>query len=494
MLSQPQMQMAEDKRDEGLKNAAAFFAGLAIYQLAHFAISAGNFSVVRFQIPRSLVGLYINRFIISYRIATFIGNTTMTIYDISRGPYMTGISIALRWSDAVTYIISLTSFCSGGAQGNLTLHYWVIVAVELINGWSFVATVKIGSKQMPYLLASFPLSGIFASSYHLTFIFFWELFGLSNTFYWLVFYQKVLAIIIATVSAVLWTMAYKGETAEQTGQDAEALNLSGAWSPILMIALGYSLQNMFYPSIAPYKIIGLERGYRIDVTTLITGAIPPLTILVLKHFELSPDRQWKSPHDIWHWVWPLFGLQLTCAFIFILTLHYPDWSLPRTMRTNVFVLALFTISYDLSAQILRVVGSNGASRQTNGSQDNSKVDTFATCFYSFTQIIFAFLGDGYLRVYSKYEKNRENWPTKHCNKKRAFWFWTWSTTKVACKAMKSAFTRDVRAEIQTNKEYLFIVYEDAPPECENHLFDLPFIHKTESSKDYYSLKRAYIFH
>ncbi|AFZ79210.1 hypothetical protein BEWA_020570 [Theileria equi strain WA] len=493
--------MSEKANEENsLKNAAAFFSGLAIYQLSHFAISAGNFAASRFRIPSSLVGLYINRFIISYRISTFAGNTLMTIYDIGVGKHMDKVSTVLRWSDAAGYLLALFIFWMGGDQGYITFYYWFTVSIGLLNGLSFVSNIKIGSKQMSYFLVAFPTSGIFVSLFHIIFLEIFNRFRLSNTYYWLIVWQKILAIVIAVVSAILWSAAYNGTDTTSTGggggggDNNDKLKLSGAWSPILMIALGYSLQNAFYPSIAPFKLIGAERGYKIGIAVLIISAMPPLAIVALKNWKITPSTKWTGGNQYWHCAWVFFFVEVTCALLFLIGLHYPYYSVSQELRNNIWVLAVFTISYDLSAQVLRVVGSNGASRQADANKDNSKVDTFATCLYSFTQVVFAFMGDGYLRIYSQYESDLNSWPTAHYGRLRSFWFWYWSTTKVACKAMKSAFSTDVRAEIQTNKEFLFIVYDDAPPECEDHLFDLPFIHRKEESPDNYSFKGAYIFH
>ncbi|AFZ79753.1 hypothetical protein BEWA_026020 [Theileria equi strain WA] len=501
MSSQPLVEMSEEKKGDennGLKNAAAYFSGFAIYLFSHFSISAGNFAASRFRIPSSLVGLYINRFIISYRISTFAGNTLMTIYDIGVGKHMDKVSTVLRWSDAMTYVLALFIFWMGGEQGYITFYYWFTVTVGLLNGLSFVSNIKVGSKQMSYFLVSFPTSGIFVSLFHIIFLEIFNRFRLSNTYYWLIVWQKILSIVIAVVSAILWSAAYNGTATTPGGGGGvgdggeDKLKLSGALSPILMIALGYSLQNAFYPAVAPYKLIGAERGYKIGMAVLIISAIPPLTIVALKKCSISPSTKWTGGDQYWHCAWVFFVVEITCALLFLIGLHYPYCSISHQLRNNIWVLAVFTISYDLSAQVLRVVGSNGASWQAEQRKNNSKVDTFATCLYSFTQVVFAFMGDGYLRVYSQYESDLNSWPTEHYGRLRSFWFWYWNTTKVACKAMKSAFTRNVRAEIQTNKEFLFIVYEDAPPEGDP-FFDLPFI-KKKSSKDNCRLERTYIFH
>ncbi|EKX73639.1 conserved hypothetical protein [Theileria equi strain WA] len=507
------------KGNVGLKRAAAFLAGLSLYQMPHAAISAGNFTVGRFQIPQKYVGLYINRMIISYRIFSLVGITITTAYEQFNGPHIPLLNIGLFVLVALSHITLFLTYCSGGAQGHITLYYWIVVVVALIIGMCFVFSVKLASNEIIYLLAALPISGILASSYHISFIVISEYFNLSNIYYWLVFWQLICAISLISVTTVIWAFAYGSENKpegpageegsssssgssgssggsqpQQQVQEAEGFSIAlyNALSPLLLVAFGYGIQNMFYPSVAPYKIIGIDRGYKIDVAVLFTSAVPPLLFLYLISKGRGPDRPWTTGDaPWWHGAWAFFGIEVMCGILFFSTLHYPNSALPRSIRNSIWGLGFFTVLYDFSAQMTRCIGSNGVDKQKGKSA--AKMNTLNSFLYSFTQVIFAFLGDGYIRTYRQAEESSDLWPTAHYTNKRAFWFWTWSTTKVACKTLKGAFSTDVRAEILVKKEHLFIVYEDGPPEGDP-FFDLPFIRKKEESLDNHSFKGAYIFH
>ncbi|EKX72283.1 conserved hypothetical protein [Theileria equi strain WA] len=495
--------MGEEKGGNvGLKKAVAFLSGLALYQMIHVAISAGNFTVGRFQIPQKYVSLYINRMIISNRVFSLIGITVTTLYEQFNGPAIPLLNIGLFVLVALSHLLLLLTYCSGGAQGHITLYYWIVVVVALIIGMCFVFSVKLASNEIIYLLAALPISGILASSYHISFIVISEYFNLSNIYYWLVFWQLICAISLISVTTVVWIFAYgnggtpggssgSGSSSGSEGHKGFLTALGHALSPLLLVAFGYGMQNMFYPSVAPYKIIGIDRGYKIDVAVLFTSAVPPLLFLYLISKGKGPNKKWNTGDAAWHYAWAFFGIEILCGMLFFSTLHYPNSAMPRAIKDSIWGLGFFTVLYDFSAQMTRCIGSNGVDKQ--GGKDAPKMNTLNLFFCSTTQVIFAFLGDGYIRTYRQAEETSDLWPTAHYGKLRAFWFWTWNTTKVACKMLKGAFSTDVRAEILVKKEHLFIVYDDAPPE-DDPFFDLPFIKKKEESLDKHSLKGAHIFH
>ncbi|EKX73386.1 conserved hypothetical protein [Theileria equi strain WA] len=490
---------AAQAKSTDTQKAAAFLAGLSLYQMIHVAISAGNFTVGRFQIPQKYVSLYINRMIISNRVFSLIGIILTTAYEQFDGPGIPKLNIGLFGLLLLSHITLFLTYCSGGAQGHITLYYWIVVVVAFIIGLCFVFTVKLASNAIIYLLAALPISGILASSYHISFILISQYFNVSNVYYWLVFWQHICAISLISVTTVIWAFAYGSgsqpqQQQQQTNGGGEFLkSLHNAISPLLLVAFGYGIQNMFYPSVAPYKIIGIDKGYKIDVAVLFTSAVPPLIFLGLISKGKGPNKPWKNDNNqaqLWHGAWAFFGIQVICGILFFSTLHYPNSTLPRSIRNSIWGLGFFTVLYDFSAQMTRCIGSNGVDKQKGKSA--AKMNTLNSFLYSFTQVIFAFLGDGYIRTYRKAEESSDLWPTAHYTNKRAFWFWTWSTTKVALGTLKGAFSTDVRAEILVKKEHLFIVYEDGPPEDDDPFFDLPFIHNTESSKDNHSFKGVYI--
>ncbi|EKX72194.1 conserved hypothetical protein [Theileria equi strain WA] len=500
--------MGEEQGDTGngsLKKAVAFLSGLALYQLPHAAISAGNFTVGRFQIPQQYVGLYINRMIIPYRIFSLLGVAVLTVYDQFYESGISQITVGLFWGVIGCYIALLLTYCSGGIQGHLTLYYWMVILASAIVGAAFVGIVKALGDDVTYLLVALPVSGILASSYHISFIVISQYLNFSNIYYWLVFWQWICAIsLIAAVSVLVWTFMGITPNGNSTNTTSTTCTESGsgggeflkslhnALSPLLLVAFGYGIQNMFYPSVAPYKIIGIDRGYKIDVAVLITSAVPPLLFLYLISQGKGPNKKWTSGNARWwHGAWAFFGIEVMCGMLFFSTLHYPNSAMPRAIKDSIWGLGFFTVLYDFSVQMTRCIGSNGVDKQ--GGKDAPKMNTLNTFIYSFSQVLFAFLGDGYIRTYRQAEETSDLWPTAHYGKLRAFWFWTWSTAKVSFSNVGTAFTRDVRGAIQTKKEHLFIVYDDAPPE-DDPFFDLPFIKKKEESPDKHSLKGAHIFH
>ncbi|EKX73925.1 conserved hypothetical protein [Theileria equi strain WA] len=465
--------MAEQEKEKTQSNdwtkLTAFLAGLALYQLAHMAISAGNFSVERFGISRTYVSLYLTRMIIPYRICSLLGVAVLTIYDQCGGHGINKIAVWLFWSVVGCYTTLLLTYYSGGEHGHLTLYYWMVILTSAIVGAAFVGIVKAVGDDITFLLAALPISGILVSSYHIAFLVLSRYIGVSNTYFWLVIVQMCCAIFLMTVTSVLVTIYYRGDNGAGGGAGSNSSASGGGsdggaptgtvLSPILMGVIGLGIQNMFYPSIAPYKLIGMKLGYTIDVAVLFTSAVPPLVFLYLISTGRGPNHPWTKGYAAWHGAWGFFGIQSVCSIIFLIGLHYPDNSLSRRIRTDVYLLGILTIIYDVCVQILKAVNMSSVDKQ-GSKESNSKMDTLNTFLYSSSQVIFAFLGDGYLKTYSQFEHDRDKWPTNHYGVLRAFWYWTWNTNKVAIKSVGTAFTRDVRAQIVVKNEALFILYTD----------------------------------
>ncbi|EKX72514.1 conserved hypothetical protein [Theileria equi strain WA] len=504
--------MSPSPGSNGLKKFTAFLSGLALYQLPHIAFSASRYTLVRFQVPSAYVGLFINRMIIAFRIFTLITIGLATLCDQFNMPNI----IPIGKASVIFLVAALSSvlvvYCIGGDQGYLTLYYWTICISSLVLGACFVFVVKIVSSEIVYLMAALPITGIIVSSYHLAFLMITNYITVSDIPFWIVFWQIIIGITIVSLTVVMLYASYGDKPAGRdygklwetvstlinigldiagTALDmaskvlAKVTGASGgapatkqegfmeavgkAWSPLLLVALGYGIHNAFYPGIAPYKLTTMTKGYNIELTVLFTSAIPPLIIIVLKERGMGPNKPWNTSG--WHWSWLFFLCQILCAVIFLWCLHFPWWAISKAVKGSMALLGFLTVTYDFCAQSARNIGTSGASMQ--GENSNSSMDTLNTFFYSVTQVIFAFLGDGYLRVYSKYEKDRNNWPTKHYGNFRAFRYWIWTATKVSFSNIGTAFTTDVRGAIQTKKEFLFIVYSDdtdnssEPPKTKN---------------------------
>ncbi|EKX73640.1 conserved hypothetical protein [Theileria equi strain WA] len=487
---------------DGLKKFTAFLSGLALYQLPHIAFSASRYTLVRFQVPSVYVGLFINRMIIAFRIFTLITVGLATVYDQCKWP---GI-IPVGKASVIFLAASLTSilfvYCVGGEQGYLTLYYWTICISSLVLGACFVFVVKIVSSEIVYLMAALPITGIIVSSYHLAFLMITNYITVSDIPFWIVFWQIIIGITIVSLTVVMLYASYgdkptvrgyenlweavtgliklgldiTGKTLELAGKvfcgsntscscgtggcDGQNDNfmtaLGKAWSPLLLVALGYGIHNAFYPSVAPYKLTRMTEGYNIELTVLFTSAIPPLIIIVLKERGMGPNKPWNTSG--WHWSWLFFLCQILCAVIFLWCLHFPWWAISKAVKGSTVLLGFLTVTYDFCAQCTRNIGTSGASVQ--GCKENSSMGTLNLFFCSVTQVIFAFLGDGYLRAYSSGEMDRDNWPTKHYGNFRALRYWIWTATKISFGNIGTAFTSDVRGAIQTKKDFLYILYTD----------------------------------
>ncbi|AFZ79524.1 hypothetical protein BEWA_023730 [Theileria equi strain WA] len=492
MTKDTEMDKKKEQDQSLLKKTVAFMAGLSLYQLPYLALAAAKYTLARFQISASYLSLYINRMIVVFRILSLIGVTIMTVYSQCQGGGKKKITAGFFIAFSLCFVLLLLIYCTGGEQGHLTLYYWGILMASFLLGMCFTTIIDIITANIPLFLLSLPLTGVFVSTFHLAFIFFWELFGLSNINYWLVVCQLIIAICITSINALLYTIAYwyeedskpasnnsggGGSTGEAQGQttqnnDGFMTALSKAWSPILLNALGYGIHNAFYPSIAPYKLTDVGTGYNIDLVVLFTSALAPITILILKSKNIGPNKPWKGNDATWHGAWLFFLVEMTCAAIFICGLHYPESATSRAIRGSGRSIGFLTVLYDFCAQSVRSITTNGADMQGAGGS-NSAMNTLNSFLHSFTQVIFAFLGDGYVKTYSKYEHDRDKWPTKHYGNSRAFRYWIWTATKVSFGNIGTAFTTDVRGAIQTKKEFLFIVYSDdtdnssKPPKTKN---------------------------
>ncbi|AFZ79784.1 hypothetical protein BEWA_026330 [Theileria equi strain WA] len=476
------MGQEDNKNQSGLRKVIAFMAGLSLYQLPYLALAAAKYTLVRFQIPKSHLSLYINRMIVVFRILSLMGVTIMTIYSQCQGGGKKKITAGLFIAFSSCFVFLFLIYCVGGEQGHLTLYYWGMLMASFLLGAAFTTIIDIITANIPLFLLSLPLTGVFVSAFHLTLIFLWELFGLSNINYWLVVCQLIIAICITSINALLYTIVYWSEDDNNGGvggdnegrnNDEFCLALSKAWSPILLNALGYGIHNAFYPAIAPYKLTDVGTGYNIDLVVLFTSALAPITILILKSKNIGPNVQWIGVNAIWHGAWLFFLIEMTCAAIFICGLHYPESAMSRAIRGSAGSIGFLTVLYDFCAQSVRSISTNGADMQGGQGKSNSAMNTLNSFLHSFTQVIFAFLGDGYVKTYSKYEHSRERWPTSHYTNARAFRYWIWTATKVSFGNIGTAFTTDVRGAIQTKKEFLFIVYSDdidnssKPPKTKN---------------------------
>ncbi|EKX73041.1 conserved hypothetical protein [Theileria equi strain WA] len=469
----------EKKKKEGLQIAATFISGIAFFQIFHVAFSSSKFTLLRFRIPPSHMSVYVNRMVISYRISTFCGVLLSTICDLASSKRSDLIHRCLFSMFFGCHILLLCTYHTGGEQGHLTLFYWIIAISAFFVGSSYIMAVRIVAGNIRYLLVGLPMSRILMFFYQLSFLFIWEVFGLSNAHFWLVQWQIIFATFLCVLTACLWIPAYEigGDCASQPGgvsnggESPETGPKDAGWkdfgetlikatSPFLMSILGYGTQNVFYPGISPYKLVGIDKGSKIVMANMFISSIASFTILGLASSNKGPNRPWNGGNQawLWHGAWGFFGIQMFCGILFLHAMHYPMSSISRMIRDSAWTLGFLTVLYNSCVELTYGIGTNGSAKQ--GGNAISKVNTMRLFILVAMQISSASLGDGYVKIYSQYSKDPSNWPTKHFTTKKAFWFWTWNATKVAFGRLKCAFSTDLRSEVIGKKGHLFIVYED----------------------------------
>ncbi|EKX72995.1 conserved hypothetical protein [Theileria equi strain WA] len=474
--------MSMSNGNEGVEKAAAFLAGFTSSQLFILMVSSGSYAVDRFMLPRSCIGLYINRTIIAFRLSTFLGSLLLNIPVLSIEEFKKRLNIVSTissWLYCLSFLALLLIYYNGGKKGHIMYYYCAIIFTSIVYGMNNVCLPAVIGKDMPFYIGSMQLAAIMVSAYQFLFTKIAKALMITNVHYKLIVGQLSLAVFVSGISAILWSVAYAQEWLH-TGAGKGFSGIDKALSPIMLTTLGFGMQNLFYPAIAPYKFIGMGPGSKITIAVLFTSTIPGLTIFVMSQCnkESGPGNPWDKSG--WHDMWMFYAFELLLGVLFILSLHYPRVSDIFRMN-NFWVLALLTIAYDWCVQTTRAAGMGGAAMQ-EGNGSNPTMATVNAFGFSLAMIMFAFMGNGYLTTYRQAEQDRDNWPTKHFTTKKAFWYWYSSSAKGAYRTCMTSYTRDIRGTILGKKEHLFIVYEDTPPEDEDPFFDLPFIKKKEEAE------------
>ncbi|EKX72276.1 conserved hypothetical protein [Theileria equi strain WA] len=460
---------------DGKKQAAAFLAGFTSSQLFILMVSSGSYAVDRFMLPRSYVGMYINRTIIAFRLSTFIGSLLLNIPVLSIEEFKKGLNIVSTvsiWLYCLSFLALLLIYYNGGKKGHIMYYYCAIIFASIVYGSNNVCLPAVIGKDMPFYVGSIQLSAVMVSAYQFLFTKIAKAWMVTNIPYKLIVGQLSLVVFVSGISAILWSVAYAD--ANITGGSTNFNGIGKALSPIMLTTLGFGMQNLFYPAIAPYKFIGMGPGSKISMAVLFTSTIPGMTIFAMSQggANLGPNQPWKG----WHSAWAFYLIELLLGLLFLLSLHYPGVSEFFGMKSGCMI-AVFTILYDWCVQTTRAAGMGGAAMQTGS--NNPAMATVNAFGFSLAMLSFAFMGNGYLTTYRQAEQDRDNWPTKHFTTKKAFWYWYSSSAKGAYRTCMTSYTRDIRGTILGKKEHLFIVYEDTPPEDEDPFFDLPFIKKKE---------------
>ncbi|EKX74213.1 conserved hypothetical protein [Theileria equi strain WA] len=507
-----------------LQKGAMFMAGLTLLQSLRVALTGAKFALDRFKIPQQYASSFINMVHNPMELATFTGMAIVTSiswtswFKSCSGYFATFTNATL----CLSFILLLYAFASGGQMGDLTFYYWTIVFGSFIYGLNVATVMTVASADAALFNVGIPLSGIQVSVYYYIFTKLARWRNWSNVSYWIIFWQLVIAILISFASAVLWVIiAIQGPSGGSTGKEGK--NTGVAWSPILMGVVGMGGIYAFYPAIAPYKLTDVGTGYTIDLVVLFMSAVPGIFIVILCLCNggngPGPDQPWENLYGWWHAAW-LFAIpHITAMVLCFVTLHYPDSGVASSIKSSGLKVGAITVTLKFCEEGLKAVSYAGAGKQvgkycscpcksqctrdsdckcpckeTNTNcktsckccktchgradcrpsecnegnpckckccKDNGGAISSVNAFLSQgLMIILAFTGDGYLKTYSKYEHDRAKWPTKNFGTFRSILYWTGSGMWVACKSVKSSFTKNVRCKVLGKSEALLIVYAD----------------------------------
>ncbi|EKX74113.1 conserved hypothetical protein [Theileria equi strain WA] len=445
--------------DQRLQKGAMFMAGLTLLQSLLVALTGAKFAMDRFKIPQQYASSFINMVHNPMELATFTGIVIINILS-----WIPGVNGYFKWFAIVTnatlclsFILLLYAFTSGGSLGNLTFYYWTIVFGSFVYGLNVASVMNVGSDNASIFSVGIPLSGIQVCIYYYIFTKLAEWFNFSNVSYRIIFWQLVIAIVISFVSAIVWAIAY--HDANGGGGGGSLSGIEKAISPILMGVVGMGGIYAFYPAIAPYKLTDVSTGYKIDLVVLFTSAVPSLVIAALCscQIDVGPNKKWEGNAQGWHATWVLAIPHITAMVLCFVTLHYPDGRVASSIKSSGLRVGVITITLKFCEEFLKAVSYAGAGKQGGSEGAISSFNTFTS---QGLMIVLAFTGDGYLKTYSKYEHDRSKWPTKDFGTLGSIWFWTKNGMKVACKSVKSSFTKNVRCKVLGKSEALLIVYED----------------------------------
>uniref|UniRef100_A0A3B0N707 Membrane protein family member, putative n=1 Tax=Theileria annulata TaxID=5874 RepID=A0A3B0N707_THEAN len=261
-------------------------------------------------------------------------------------------------------------------------------------------------------------------------------------------------------------------------------SVCNAASPILMSTIAMGLVYLVFPAIAPYRFTDLVTAHRIDVSILITFIAPALINIILCAYHIGPNCDW-SLNKHWHFVW-LFAIPyFICIILFFVPIHYPESTFGKLMTGNTSVLATVCFTFSLSHAILKTVGFTGAGVQSttipnptivnntdisfgpkgpglsekevkiamqNCKKDrsrNGQVSSFNILLSYFFLVVFAFLGDGYIKTIKLFERNRDFWPTYDMGFFASTAFWIKKSFKRGLRSFGEVFTLDVRDQLMT---------------------------------------------
>ncbi|AFZ79810.1 hypothetical protein BEWA_026590 [Theileria equi strain WA] len=461
------------KGSSPLRQFAMFMAGFSLLQPLRVAVTAGSFSVSRFGVPYEKIGVFINVIHNSMETAGDFGLFIMSFYvlfGVGKSVISESLlSILSIWSLFVVNVLLLIAYTSGGEQGCLTFYYWTLVMASLGFGLDESISLTVGVTDVAYFGLGMPLSGIMVCLYHVAYLYLAKKFHWSNIDYWIVVWQIIIAVTIAGTAATTWTLAYHSEQVSENNECTKD-KLSDRMKPVkshfFMCIVGMSCIYAFYPAIAPYQFVSPQIGHKVDLVVLFVSTLSPLAIAGLCQAGVGPDQKWilkdKKNFAWWHFTW-IFALPyFTIISICLIAMHYPGCRLSRGIYGNRAMVTLITVSFKFCEETLRGVSASGVGMQgkcTDGEGDG-QLSALNALMAQFTMDVFSYIGTGYIKLYQRYEHDRDNWPTKYYGFWRSLGYWIGNSIKGGVKCIGESFSTDIRSNLIKNQEYLFIVYAD----------------------------------
>ncbi|AFZ79228.1 hypothetical protein BEWA_020750 [Theileria equi strain WA] len=448
---------------DGLQKGAMFMAGLTLLQSLRVALTGAKFALDRFKIPQQYASSFINMVHNPMELATFTGMAIVTsialLTDGSNGSFkefFKYLAIFTNIALCCSFILLLIAFTSGGQMGNLTFYYWTIVFGSFIYGLNVAAVMTVGSDNASLFNMGIPISGIQVCIYYYIFTKLAEWSNFSNVSYWIIFWQLIIAILISAASAVVWAIG-QADGGKSDGQPG-----AGAVSPIFMGMVGMGGIYAFYPAIAPYKLTDVGTGYTIDLVVLFISAVPGIIIAILclcnndPKNGIGPNQEWTNEKSGtgWNFAWIMAFPHILAMFSCLYVLHHPDSEIASTVKSSGALVGVITVTLKFCEESLKAVSYAG------GGAYGGTISSLNTFTSQFLMIVLAFTGDGYLKTYSKYENDKDKWPTEHCGFFKSLGYWIGNGVSEACKSVKSSFTKNVRCKVLGKSEALLIVYAD----------------------------------
>ncbi|AFZ79933.1 hypothetical protein BEWA_027820 [Theileria equi strain WA] len=426
------------------KQLAAFISGLNLLQTLLLGLTTGKYAMTRFQLDcdKTSVGIFINMTHNAMELANIIGITLIFIYIISYGKHMKTISIFTSWLLCAVNVALLLIFISGGEEGYATLYYWTLVLSAFVYGLNQISFMKTYPDGVLFATAGVSLTSVMVFIFHSVFLVISNFLKISDLSCLLIPSQISIIIILSANSAILWTVTFYDET-ETHDRVNEEFDIKSSWSPILMCVLSLSILYVFYPAIAPYKITSLRVGYIIQLISVVLDPSPSIIVCVLTIFDMGPNKRWEGVNARWNFAWLVGPTYVMSAVLFLITLHYPGSAISETIKSQPIVAGFLVLLFNISRQTLKSVGAGGAGLQGKDNKSNGKVIGFTLLISLFTMVVLSFIGDGYLKTYSKYEHDLDNWPTKGLGMIDSFLFWLGSGIKAGFQSLRESFTSDI---------------------------------------------------